>query len=248
MKAVTFLAAAVLFVSPFAQGRGFQIVPPSDLIAKSKLVFVGRVTVVRPSGISTTLSYVPWEGVTFRWLAGEVEVMEPLKGTRRGEVIRVAMLTSDREVINHPFVLDAEKGDVFLFCLLPTPVTNLFAALTAPYNEALSIVALHRSRPYAQDVVSSEEARRGFNDKLLRDDKRFSLIFELVDHQGHVAAANAERLRSMFATELAAKASTEVMPLQWQTAVSIVGWRSDIPKGTSARTGSNNLGGPAFSK
>jgi hypothetical protein len=248
MKAVMPLAAAMLLWSHSAQGRLFQIVPPSELIAKSKLVFVGRVTAVLPSGISTTLSYVPWEGVTFHWLAAKVDVMEPFKGTRKGEAIRVAMLTSDQEVINHPFVLDAEKGDLFLFCLLPTPVTNLFAALTVPYNEALSVIALHRSRPYTQGVVSSVGERREFSDRLLRDDKRFSPIFDLADQEAHVVAANAERLRSAFAAELAAKGSREVMPLQWQIAVSIGGWRSDIPKGTSAWTGSNNVSGPTLSK
>jgi hypothetical protein len=248
MKAIPFLAAAVLIGSVSAQGRMFQIVPPSELIAKSKLVFVGEVTAIRPSGISTKLSYVPWEGVTFHWLAAEVKVTEPFKGTQKGEVVRVAMLTSDQEVINHPFVLDAEKGDVFLFCLLPTPVTNLFAALTAPYNEALSVIALHRSRPYAPGVVSSLEGRREFNDKLLRDDKRFSLIFGLLDQEAHVVAAKAERLRSTFRAELAAEGSSEVMPLEWQTAVSIGGWRSDTPKGASPGAGTNDVSGRPISK
>ena len=249
MKAAAFLAAAVLLVAPSVHGRLFTIASPSELVAKAKLVFVGRVTAVQPSGISTTLSYVPWDGVTFNWVAAKVEVVEPFKGTRKGEIVRTAMLATDQELRNHPFVLKAENDDVFLFCLLPTPVTNLFAALTAPYNEALSVIALHRVRSYTQGIISSMEGKQEYiNEMLVLADKRYSTIFDLVDEGGNVAPVNVEHFRTIFAAELADTGSPDLMPLQWQTAVSIGGWRFDVPMERPASTGSNNLNGPVLSK
>ena len=234
------LAMLAILVTPSADGRLFNVASPQDLVKKSKLVFVGRVSSVRPSGISTSLSYVPWEGVTFHWMIAEVEVLEPFKSVRKGETVRIAMLSTDRDLINEPLMVFPEKGDVFLCCLLPTPVTNLFAALTAPYNESLSVITLHRFRPPLEGTQSSAQASRTFNDKFLRDKKQFSSIFDLVDEEAHVIAASAERFSRTFAAELAAKSSTDKMYLEWETVVSKGEWRSDVPKGTLMSTGSNS--------
>src|SRR5579859_4328361 len=174
MKATAFLAAAAILATHPAHGRLFQIVPLEDLVANSKLVFLGRVNSVRPSGITTRLSYVPWHGAKFHWMVADVQVIEGFKGTQKGQTVQVATLSIDEDLINPPFMLRAEKDDVFFFCVLPTPATNLFAALTAPNNESLSVIALHRAKHSAEDVQSWAEATRDFNDKLLRDDKRFS--------------------------------------------------------------------------
>jgi hypothetical protein len=248
MKVPAILMTLVILAAPSAQARLFQIIPPQDLIAKSKLVFVGEVRSVQSSDITTSLSYIPWEGVTFRWLVAEVEVIEPFKGTRKGEIVRTAMLSANQEVDNAPFMLSAEKGDVFLFCLLPTPITNLVAALSAPYNESLSVITLHRSRPEPAERLTSSEGMRYFNDKLLRDDKRFSSIFDLVDEKAQIVATASERFRNTFVTELSAEPSARLIYLEWETAVSTGGWRSDVPKGFTARLGSTNLSSPVYSK
>jgi hypothetical protein len=226
----------------------FQVVPPKELIAESKMVFLGRVDSVQPSGISTSLSYIPWEGVTFKWIFSEVKVLEPFKGAKKGAAVRIAMLSADIQLADSPFMLCPEKGDIFLFCVLPTPVTNVFAALTAPYNESLSIIPLHRvpsSTDDAEDLLtrSSEETKEleknlawhyGRTDlitKLLRDDRQFSPIFALVTEKGALLSAGIKQFHNAFASELAAKSSTNVVFLEWHTAVSIGGWRSDVPKG-----------------
>jgi hypothetical protein len=248
MKAAAFLVTATILATHPAHGRLFQIVPPAELVAKSRLVFLGRVNSVRPSGITTRLSYVPWHGATFHWMVAEVQVIEAFKGTQKGQTVQVATLSIDEDLANPPFMLRAEKGDVFFFCVLPTPATNLFAALTAPNNESLSVIALHRATHSAEDVQSSTEATRDFNDKLLWDDKRFSPIFDLVDGSGRVVAGGPDRLRSTFAAELATGGLTNVMYLEWETAVSLGGWQSDAPKGVTNWTGSNDLSGAVYTK
>ena len=201
---------------------------------------MGRVASVTPSGITTTLSYVPWEGTTFRWLMADVQVIETFKGVQKGEIVRTAMLSADWELDNAPFMLSAEKGDIFFFCVLPTPLTNVFAALTAPYNEALSVIPLHRAR-------HSDEMRR-FIDGLLKNDKRYAPLFALTDEKGELVPDSNDTFRSTFASELAMEPSTKIIHLEWETAVSIGGWRSDIPKGLTNSHGSNRLDGPVYSK
>ena len=38
--------------------------------------------------ISTSLSYVSWEGAMFHRMIADVKVLKPFKGTRKGEVVR----------------------------------------------------------------------------------------------------------------------------------------------------------------
>jgi len=166
MRAKAILVILAILGSLSAQGRPFQVIPPKELIAKSKRVFVGRVSSVRPSGIGTSLSYVPWKGAKFEWKIAEVKVLQPLKGTRKLEVVRVAMLSTESDLFNAPFMLFPEEGDILLFCVLPTPVTNLFAALTAPYNESLSIIPLHRvplSTDNLDDLMSKSSSEETTN-------------------------------------------------------------------------------------
>jgi hypothetical protein len=247
MKAAAFLAAVVILAAHPADGRLFQIVPPAELVAKSKLVFLGSVKSVRPSGITTKLSYVAWHGATFHWMIADVQVIEGFKGTQKGRAVQVAMLSTDQDLINPPFMLRAEKGDVFFFCVLPTPATNLFAALTAPNNESLSVIALYRAK-HSAEPQSSAEAIKDFNDNLLRADKRFSPIFDLTDSRGRVVAKSADRLRGAFAAELATRGATNVMHLEWETAISLGGWQSDVPKGFTNSMRSNDSSSPLYSK
>ena len=52
------------------------------LMKDSQLVFVG-VKSLKPSGITTELTYPTWDNVVFEWLRVEVEVVEPIKGTKK---------------------------------------------------------------------------------------------------------------------------------------------------------------------
>ena len=178
---------------------------------------------MKPSGITTRLSYAPWVGVTFKWLVADVEVMEPLKGVRRGEIVQTAILSYDAAIEDPPLALAPDTSDVFLFCLGATPLTNLFAAITAPNDESLSVLALHRSQRRQDD-------HRDLIQNVLRSDNRFALIWKLVDETGQVLPAGAVHLREYYAAEINQAPSSRLIYLEWETAVSQVGWQSGVPK------------------
>lgn len=69
------------------------------LMARSTLVLVGKVKSVEPSGIKTKLAYPTWDQATFEWLKVEVEVIEPIKGTGKGEMVRTLMLSMSQGVM-----------------------------------------------------------------------------------------------------------------------------------------------------
>jgi hypothetical protein len=105
-------------------GRLIEIVDPKTLIADSKLVFVGKVQSVKASGIATRLSYPTWEGVLFPWLSVKIEVLVPFKGVRKGDIVRVMMLSLAKSekaqfMYSPPEVLEPDRGDIFFLCLAP---------------------------------------------------------------------------------------------------------------------------------
>ena len=97
------------------------------MIAKSKLVFVGRVKAVNPSGITTKLSYPTWEKVIFEWLRVDVDVIEPMKGCKKGDVVEVAMLSVQSvtkepgkfSLVNAPGMIAPKKGEFFCISCFP---------------------------------------------------------------------------------------------------------------------------------
>jgi hypothetical protein len=145
------LAVALMALIPIiAFGRFVQYYDNKTLIEKSKLVFVGKVKSTKRSGITTHLSYPTWEGVVFEWLIADVRVLESVKGVQKGDIVQTAFLSVDeskgpRPMINAPGMLEPKVGDAFLFCLAPSSMTNVFAAVTAPFDDNLSIFHLDRN-------------------------------------------------------------------------------------------------------
>ena len=235
MKArFVFLAVMVLF-QLMAFGRLLQIQNLKELIADSRLVFVGRVKSIEPSDIRTSLSYPPYDGTTFQWLISEVEVLEPFKGVQKGALVHVAMLSIDKQSRSQPSysppgMLEPEKGDVFFLCLGATPHTNVFAALLGPYDENLSVFTLRRTPSLRSDDPDF------INDSVLKKDRRFDQIWNLVDKAGEINPANTDRLRETFAAEIWKSPSTNVIYLQWETYTNAHGWMSDVPKGFTINT------------
>jgi hypothetical protein len=232
MRRPTIYIAIIILTALAVSGRFLDVRGIRTLITQSKLAFVGRVRAVKPSGITTSLSYPTWEGVVFEWLQVDVEVLEPIKGTKKGDVVQTAMLSVDETkesppMVNAPGMLEPIKGDKFLLFLAPTTRTNLFAALTAPYDDDQSIFRLDRSLgEYASYQEGKERPDSPFYD-------RHSLIWSLVDEGGQLIPAGAEQLRSRFATEIAATPSNRVVYLQWQTQTNAAGWMWDVPKAVS---------------
>ncbi|SPE51042.1 exported hypothetical protein [Verrucomicrobia bacterium] len=239
MKTLTLSLLLSALAPLVASGRPFQVTEPKALFSDSKLVFVGRVKTVKPSKITTRLSYPAWEGVTFRWLIAEVEVLDPLKGVQRGDIVCTAMLSIDENEDGDtpippmpPGLLEPEKGDVFLLCLGPTPLTNVFAALRAPWDENLSVFVLHRIKP-------SQRRLSHLRDEVLSKDERFAPLWSLTDKAGRLVPGAVERVRQAYAAQLSSPPADRRIFLEWETYTNQSGWMSDAPKGYRAMTNLN---------
>jgi len=229
MRTRILFTALVVLVPLVAFGRFIQIIEPTKLIAEAKLVFVGQVQSVKPSGIATHLSYPTWDGVSFPWLSVRMKVLAPVKGVRKGDVVQVMMLSiadnGKQPWYCPPEVLEPDQGDIFFACLGPTPITNAFAALTGPYDENLSVLPLHRSHETNTD---STEA-----DYLLSNDKRFALIGSLVTPAGELLPDRVAKLRRRYVREISITPTNDLVYLEWEAYTNEHGWSTDVPKGFS---------------
>jgi hypothetical protein len=232
MKARIVLVTLLTLISLMAFGRLFQIIAPKKLIADSRLVFVGKVESVKASDIATPLSYPTWEGVSFPWLRVKMQVLVPFKGVQKGDIVPVMMLSMKKSeehsfMYSPPEVLEPDKGDIFFLCLGPTPITNSFAAITAPYDENLSVFPLHRSHETSGDSMRDDGKR------LLLDDKRFAPIWQLVNQAGEIMPGGVAKLRATYAAEIRIAPTNDTVYLEWQAYTNAHGWFSDVPKGFS---------------
>ena len=230
MKARILLVTLLALIPLMAFGRLFQIVDPKKLIADSRLVFVGKVASVESSGIATPLSYPTWEGVSFPWLKVKMQVLVPFKGVQQGDIVAVMMLSIKKSeeaslMVSPPEVLEPDPGDVFFLCLGPTLMTNSFAAITAPYNEDLSVFPLHRSRE-TSGFSSRDDGKR-----LLLNDQRFEPIRWLVNEAGEILPDGAAKLRVTYKAEIKKAPKNVTIYLEWQACTNAYGWISDVPKG-----------------
>jgi hypothetical protein len=192
------------------------------------------VKTIKPSGITTTLSYPTWEGVIFEWLRVEVEVLEPVKGTRKGDFVQTVMLSIQPEVpaakqramYSPPGTVEPKEADTFLFCLAPTTLTNVFAAVTAPYDEDQSIFSLDRQH----------DQYRGYR---AGKDERHDVIWSLVKESGEILSPGADQMRRTYANEIRTAPSNGVVYLQWQAKTNAAGWFRDVPKEPLSKTTRN---------
>lgn len=222
-------------------GRPMRSYDMKSLIAKSELVFVGRVRSVQPSGVTTSLTYATWGGVVFSWLAVDVEVLEPIKGVHRADVVHTFMLSADRPImINPPGTVEPKNGEALLLCLAPTTLTNVFAAVTAPFDDKESIFRLDRS----DSEYSSY--RKGFLRRHRDGDiigpklkERFACVWRLVSDEGTILPAGAERMRKAYSKQIRMPPPTMVIYLQWETRTNSAGWRWNEPKATGTTTNSH---------
>jgi hypothetical protein len=224
MKRRILAVALVTLIPIIAFGRLVQAYNNKALIEKSKLVFVGKVKSIKHSGITTHLSYPTWEGVVFEWLIADVKVLEPVKGVRKGDIVQAALLSVDeskgpRPMINAPGMLEPKVGDAFLFCLAPSSITNVYAAVTAPFDDNLSIFHLNRN-----DWKPSS-FREGLKDE------HVALIWSLVDDTGKIIPLGAQKMRKTYAKEIQMAPSNILVYLQWEARTNASGWIANFPKG-----------------
>jgi hypothetical protein len=131
-----------------AQARFVRDLDMKTLMKESQLVFVGQVKSVKPSGMTTELTYPTWDEVVFEWLSVEMEVIEPVKRTRKGELVNTLMLSTrgPGPMINPPGMVEPKVGQYHLLCLLPANSTGTYASVTAPFDDNQAIFLLDRKR------------------------------------------------------------------------------------------------------
>jgi len=111
-------------------------------------------------------------------------------------------------------------------------LTNVFAALSAPWDENLSVFALHRNTPSQERFTDSRQ-------RMLSRDERFTLLLSVADNTGELIPAAVERVRQTYADELRNVSAGRVTYLEWETYTNQSGWMSDDPKGYATMTNLN---------
>lgn len=210
------------------RARGVRVVDMKTLIAGSKLVLAGKVKSVEPSGLTTKLTYPTWKGTTFEWLKVAIEVVEPIKGAKKGKLVRTLMLCARGRgvLINGPGMVRPEKGQFHLLCLLPTTFEDVYASMTAPWDDNQAIFILDRTYWKYRNFKQHPE----HFDKFPKERERYRTIFSLVDDQGRITANGATELRKKYKAEIAtAPPKNAVIHLKWKTQTSPSGWQWNVP-------------------
>lgn len=239
MKAIIFLGAlfASLVLSPTqAHARAVRIIEMKTLMKDSQLVFVGQVKSVKPSGITTELTYPTWENVIFEWLRVEVEVIEPVKGTKKGELVSTLLLSTrgPGPMINPPGMVEPKVGQCYLLCLLPTSSSEVYAAVTAPFDDREAIFLLDRKHWTDGAHYYKEGKEVAFQEQ----NEKNRALWDLVDDKGVIKQEGAEYLRKQYAEEIATPpAKDAVIHLKWKKQVSAGGWQSNVPDDGSEADG-----------
>ncbi len=200
---------------------------------QSALAFVGKVTSTKPSGMTTELTYPTWKDVVFEWLIVEVEVIEPIKGTKVGQTVRTYMLSTrgDGPMFNPPGTVDPKVGQHHLLFLLPTKIEGTFAAITAPFDDNQSIFLLDRSfRKYG----NYRDDPKHF-DKFPDYRAKYEAIWSLVDDKGRITPDGAKGLRERCKAQIATPPKKDaIVHLQWKKQTSKDGWQSNVPADSKA--------------
>lgn len=219
------------------QARAVYSFDMQTLMSKSTLVLVGRVKSVQPSGIKTKLTYPTWDHVVFEWLKVEIEVLEAIKGTQKGDVIRTLMLSMPEGIMaNPPGVVDPKKGQHHLLFLMPTKFTNVYASATAPFDDEEAIFILDRTFwKYG-----------GFADgKSSYYKDRYLAIWSLVDAKGQITPKGAEELRRKYRAEIGTQPpKDEIIHLHWKTETSGDGWQWSVPDDSTKKKDRTTPRGP----
>ena len=210
------------------EARAVRSLEMKALVEESALVFVGTIKSVKPSGITTEPTYPTWKDVVFEWLKVEVEVLEPIKGTKKGTVIRTLMLSTrgNGPMINPPGMVGPKVGQHHLFCLLPTKIEEVYASITAPFDDTQGIFLLDRkswtdgATYYKDNKVVPFQEQSDLN----------AVLWSLVDGEGRINSKEAEAVRKKYKVEIAKPAPKDaVIYLKWKKEESDGGWQWNVP-------------------
>jgi hypothetical protein len=161
-----------------------------------------------------------WKEAVFDWQEVQVEVQEAVKGTDRGKLISVLALSTKASIGNPPGFIFPKKGARYLFCLLPTTVTNKFAATTAPFDENQSIFTEDR-KYWLYPTLSA-----GSRDE--RD--AYASVLRFLDPKRGFTAESIARLRDTYKKEIKMEPPpAALIHLIWEKQTSESGWQWNVP-------------------
>jgi hypothetical protein len=241
----SFIVYFLLLVVPVVdcEARAVRSLEMKALVEESALVFVGTIKSVKPSGITTELTYPIWKDVVFEWLKVEVEVVEPIKGTSKGAVIRTLMLSArgDGPMINPPGMVGPKVGQHHLHCLLPTRFEGVYASITAPFDDDQGIFLLDRKAWTDAATYYKDNKEVAFQ----KQNDRNAVLWSLVDGEGRINSKEAGAVRKKYKVEIAKPAPKDaVIHLKWKKEETAGGWQWNVPvDGKNAKKG-KQLEGP----
>lgn len=231
MKTATLFRTLFVLIafSPMqAHARFVRVLDLKTLIKDSQLVFVGQVKSVKPSGITTELTYPTWDNVVFEWLRVEVAVIEPVKGTKKGELVSTLMLSTrgPGPEADAPGMVKPEVGQYHLLYLLPANSRGEYASVTAPFDDDQAIFLLDRKRW----TVNAHYYKEGKEVAFHEQNEKSRALWDLVNDKNEIKQEGAEYLRKKYAAEIATPLSKgSVIYLKWKKQTSAAGWQSNVP-------------------
>ena len=229
MKALV-MALFLSFVAMMhCDARAVQVMEMKALMQESALVFAGKVKSVAPSGMTTELAYPTWKGAVFEWLKVDMEVIEPIKGVKKGAVVKTMMLAEKGErtiMINPPGMVEPQVGKPYLCCLLPIADGEGYASITAPFDDDEGIFLLDRGK-WTDDATYYKDGKAvAFREQ----DEKNAALWNLVDAEGSILAAGAETIRTKYRAEIAMPAPKDaVVHLKWRKETGDEGWEWNVP-------------------
>ena len=228
MKSLILLSLLLVIPVRLCEARAVRTLEMGALMEGSALVFVGTIKSVKPSGITTELTYPTWKDVVFEWLKVEVEVVEPIKGTRKGALVHTLMLSTrgDGPMFNTPGMVDPKVGQHHLLCLLPTRFDEVYASITAPFDDDQGIFLLDRKSWTDGATYYKDGKEVSFHEQ----NDLNAVLWSLVDAKGRVISEGAEAVRKKYKVEIAKPAPKEaVIHLKWKKEESTGGWQWNVP-------------------
>lgn len=228
MKSFILLCLLLVIPARLCEARAVRTLEMRALMEESALVFVGTIKSVKPSGITTELTYPTWKDVVFEWLKVEVEVVEPIKGTRKGALVHTLMLATrgDGPMFNPPGMVDPKVGQHHLLCLLPTRFEEVYASITAPFDDNQGIFLLDRKSWTDGATYYKDGKEVAFHEQSDLN----AVLWSLVDAKSRVIPQGVEAVRKKYKVEITKPTPKEaVIHLKWKKEESTGGWQWNVP-------------------
>lgn len=243
MKSLILLCLLSVIPARICEARAVRTLEMKALMEESALVFVGTVKSVKPSGITTELTYPTWKDVVFEWLKVEMEVVEPIKGTKKRALVRTLMLSTrgDGPMINAPGMIHPKVGQHHLLCLLPTRFEEVYASITAPFDDDQGVFLLDRKSWTNGATYYKDNKEVAFHEQ----NDLNAVLWSLVDANGRVIPEGAEAVRKKYKLEIAKPApKNAVIHLKWRKEESTGGWQWNVPDDGEDAKGGELPAGP----